>query len=69
MCQDLFNLLKKYLIESPVLKYPDLEKPHAMFTDDIKYAWACVLTQVYSHVIEGKERANLHPITYVSGLF
>ena len=40
-----------------------------MFTDASKYAWACVLTQACDHIIEGKERTILHPITYMSGLF
>ena len=37
--------------------------------DASKYAWAGVLTQAHDHIIEGKERTILHPITYVSGLF
>ena len=38
-------------------------------SDARKYAWSCVLTQDYSHVIEDKEKKVLHPITYMSGLF
>ena len=34
-----------------------------------KYAWACVLTQACIHVLDGKEKTSLHPITYISGLF
>ena len=68
-CQDSFDLFKKYLIESPILKYPDPEKPYTLFTDANKYAWACVLTQAYDHIIEGKERTILHPFIYMSGLF
>ena len=60
--------MKKYLIENPILKYPEPEKPYTLFIDASKYAWAYVLTQVYSHVI-GKERTSLTLITYVSGLF
>ena len=67
--QDSFNLLKKYLVGSPILKYPDPEYPYTMFTDASKYAWACVLTEAYDYIIEGKEMTILHPITYVSGLF
>ena len=68
-CQDSFDLLKKPLVDSSILKYPDSEKPYTLFTDASKYALACVLTQAYDHIIEGKERTILHPITYVSGLF
>ena len=46
-----------------------LEKPYMLFTDASKYDWACLLTQGYIHVIGGKERTILHPITYVGGLF
>ena len=67
--QNSFGLLKKYLIEGPFLKYPDPEKPYTLFSDASKYAWMYVLTQAYSHVIEGKERTILHLITYMSGLF
>ena len=51
-----FDLLKKCLVESSVLKYPDHEKPYTLFTDASKYAWACVLMQAHDHFIEGKER-------------
>ena len=40
-----------------------------VFTDASKYAWACVLTQQKTHVMEEKEVKILHPITYMSGLF
>ena len=43
-CQDSFDLLKKYLIESPICKYPDPEKPYTLFTEASKYAWACFNT-------------------------
>ena len=36
-----------------------------LFTDASKYAWACVLTQEKTHVIEEKQVK----ITYMSGLF
>ena len=52
-CQYSFDLLKKYLIESPILKYSDPEKPYTLFTDASKYALECVLTQAYTHIIEG----------------
>ena len=53
----------------PILTYPDPNLPYVSFTDASKYAWACVLTQEKTHMIEGKEIKLLHPITYMSGLF
>ena len=35
----------------------------------VKYAWACVLTQEKTHMVEEREIKILHPITYMSGLF
>ena len=46
-CQASFELLKDALITSPILKYPDPNKPYTLFTDASKHAWACVLTQEY----------------------
>ena len=53
----------------PILTYPDPNLPYVLFTDASKYAWACVLTQEKTHVVENKEVCILHPITYMSGLF
>ena len=53
----------------PILTYPDPNLPYVLFTDASKYAWACVLTQEKTHMLEGKEVKLLHPITYMSGLF
>ena len=53
----------------PILTYPDPYLPYVLFTDASKYAWACVLTQEKTHMVEGKEIKILHPITYMSGLF
>ena len=49
--------------------YPDPSKPNVLFTDASKYAWPCVLTQEYTHEIDGKTVKILHPISYQSGLF
>ena len=68
-CQDSFDLLKKYLIEIPILRYPDLEKSYTLLTDASKYALACALTQASVHITEVKERTILHPITGMGGLF
>ena len=53
----------------PILTYTDPSLPYVLFTDASKYAWACVLTQEKTHVMEEKEVKILHPITYMSGLF
>ena len=53
----------------PILTYPDPNLPYVLFTDASKYAWACVLTQEKTHLIDNKEVQILHPITYMSGLF
>ena len=69
ICENSFKLLKQMIIQEPILVYPDPNKPYVLFTDVSKYAWSCVLTQEYTHIIEGKEKKILHPITYMSGLF
>ena len=60
-CENCFQILKKTLQESPILRYPDPEANYTLYTDASKYAYAGVLTQD----IDGTD----HPITYVSGLF
>ena len=69
VCQDSFELLKQKLLEKPILVYLDPNKPYVLFTDASKYTWSCVLTQEYTHMIDGKEVMVLHPIMYMSGLF
>ena len=68
-CQTSFEMLKDALITSPILKYPDPNKPYTLFTDASKYAWACVLTQEHEHEKDGKVFKINHPITFASGLF
>ena len=68
-CQASFEMLKDALITSPILKYPDLNKPYTLFTDASKYAWACVLTQEHEHEQDEKVFNINHPITFASGLF
>ena len=67
-CQASFEMLKDALITSPILKYPDPNKPYTLFTDASKHAWACVLTQEYEHKKDGKVFKINHPITFASGL-
>ena len=69
VCQKSFDLLKAMVSEEPILVYPDPFKPYVHFTDASKYAWSCVLTQEYTHEIDGKTVKILHPISYQSGLF
>ena len=68
-CQASFELLKEALIQEPILRFPDPNKPYILYTDASKYAWSCVLTQQYTHDINGKQIVMNYPITYVSGLF
>ena len=60
-CENCFQILKKFLQESPILWYPDPEASYTPHTDASKYAYAGVLTQSIDNTD--------HPITYVSGLF
>ena len=60
-CDKCFNMLKDYLQEAPILRYPDPEARYVLYTHASKYAYAGVLTQT----VDGTD----HPIAYVSGLF
>ena len=68
-CQESFKLLKSSLMTDPIPTYPDPNIPYVLFPDASKYAWACVLTQEKTNMLEGKETKLLHSITYMSGLF
>ena len=59
-CENCFQILKEFLQQAPILKYPDPQANYTLYTDASKYAYAGVLTQ---HT-DGTD----HPITYVSGL-
>ena len=54
-------MLKDYLQEAPILRYPDPTADYILYTDASKYAYAGVLTQS----IDGTD----HPVAYMSGLF
>ena len=54
-------MLKDYLQEAPILRYPDPTADYILYTDVSKYAYAGVLTQS----INGPN----HPVAYNSGLF
>ena len=69
LCQEAFEMLKAFLLEEPVLKYPNPDQPYVLYTDASKYTWAGVLMQAYAHAVDGVEKEIHHPVTYVSGLF
>ena len=60
-CDKCFHMLKDYLQEAPILRYPDPTADYILYTDTSKYAYAGVLTQS----IDGTD----HPVAYTSGLF
>ena len=43
-CQKAFKTLKDIHMKSPILVYPDPNKPYTLFMDASKYAWSTVLT-------------------------
>ena len=60
-CDKCFHMLKDYLQEAPILRYPDPAASYTLYTDTSKYAYAGVLTQ--------RQDDTDHPVAYVSELF
>ena len=60
-CDKCFHMLKDYLQEAPILRYPDPAASYTLYTDASKYGYAGVLTQ--------QQDDTDHPVAYVSGLF
>ena len=60
-CDKCFHMLKDFLQEALILRYPDPAADYILYTDASKYAYAGVLTQS----IDGTD----HPVAYTSGLF
>ena len=60
-CENCFQILKEFLQQAPILRYPSPQANYTLYTDTSKYAYAGVLTQ--------HSNGTDHPITYVSGLF
>ena len=60
-CENCFQILKEFLQQAPILRYPDPQANYTLYTDASKYAYAGILTQ--------HNNGTDHPITYVSGLF
>ena len=44
-CENCFQILKEFLQQAPILRYPDPEASYTLYTDASKYAYAGVLTQ------------------------
>ena len=59
--ENFFQILKEFLQQAPILRYPDPQASYTLYTDASKYAYAGILTQ--------HNNGTDHPITYVSGLF
>ena len=60
-CENCFQILKEFLQQAPILKYPDPQASYTLYTDASKYAYVGILTQ--------HNNRTDHPITYVSRLF
>ena len=60
-CENSFQILKEFLQQAPILRYPDPQANYTLYTDASKYAYTGVLTQ--------HSNGTDHPITYISGLF
>ena len=60
-CNKCFHMLKDYLQEALILRYPDPAADYILYTDASKYAYAGVLTQS----IDGTD----HSVAYTSRLF
>ena len=60
-CENCFQILKEFLQQAPILRYPDPQANYTLYTDASKYAYAGILTQ--------HSNGTDHPMTYVSGLF
>ena len=60
-CKNCFQILKEFLQQAPILRYPDPQASYTLYTDASKYTYTGILTQ--------HSNGTDHPITYVSGLF
>ena len=59
--ENCFQILKEYLQQAAILRYPDPQASYTLYTEASKYAYAGILTQ--------HSNGTDHPITYVSRLF
>ena len=60
-CKNCFQILKEFLQQAPILRYPDPQASYTLYRDISKYVYAGILTQ--------HNNGTDHPITYVSRLF
>lgn len=60
-CEEAFQTLRKCLLTTPILKYPNFEKPFKIIVDASDFACGGVLTQQYDGIDM--------PITYISRSF
>ena len=60
-CENCFQILKEFLQQAPILRYPDPQASYTLHTDASKYAYAGILTQ--------HNNSTDHSITYISRLF
>ena len=60
-CENSFGILKEFLQQAPILKYPDPQVNYTLNTYASKYTYAGILTQ--------HSDGTDHPITYISRLF
>ena len=56
-------------MKSPILVYPDPNKPCTLFMDAYKYTWSAVLMEEHITIIDDDTLIHQHPITHVSSLF
>ena len=68
-CQQTFDMIKELLINEPILKYPNPNKPYTLFTDASKYAWACVLTQEHRYFQHPKTRTLYTLVQMIQKIF
>ena len=60
-CENCFQIIKEFLQQALILKYPDPQASYTLYMDASKYAYAGIPTQ--------HNDGTYHPITYISGLF
>ena len=60
-CENCFQILKEFLQQTPILKYPDPQANYKLYTDTSKYTYTGMLTQ--------HNDGTDYSITYISGLF
>ena len=68
-CQKAFETLEDVLMKSPIMVYPDPDKPYTLFMNTLKYVLFASLTQEHTTITDCKLLKYKHPISYVSGLF